>query len=347
MTLSAQKIASLLQGSLAGNPDTLVSKPAKIEEADSQSVSFISNPKYEQYAITTKAGILIVGEDFNYTDDINATLIIVKDAYTSFTKILELFVKNRNNKTGIEKTAYVATTAKLGNEVYVAGLAYISENAVIGNNVKIYPHVFIGENVKIDDNTTIFAGVNIYSDCMIGKNCTIHSGVVVGSDGFGFAPQEDGSYQKIPQLGNVQIEDDVEIGANTTIDRATMGSTIIRKGVKLDNLITIAHNVEIGEHTVIAAQTGISGSTKLGKNCIVAGQVGFVGHVTIADGSRFGAQSGIGKSIQEPNKAWFDSPAFEYHKSLKSRAIYRNLPEMEKRLKELEQLVKKLSEAKL
>lgn len=346
MNLTAQKIASLVQGTVVGNPDTIISKPAKIEEADNTSISFIANPKYEQYAITTKAAILIVNEDFNDTDDINATLVLVKDAYTAFTKILELFMQSRNNKTGVEAQAYVASTAQLGKDVYVAGFAYISENAKIGNNVKILPHSFIGENVQIADNTIVYAGVKIYNDCVIGANCILHSGVVLGSDGFGFAPLEDGSYQKIPQLGNVLIESNVEIGANTVIDRATMGSTIIKQGVKLDNLITIAHNVEIGEHTVIAAQTGVSGSTKLGKGCIVAGQVGFVGHITIADGSRFGAQSGIGKSIQQPNKAWFDSPAFEYHKSLKSRAIYRNLPEMEKRLKELEQLVKKLSEAK-
>jgi UDP-3-O-[3-hydroxymyristoyl] glucosamine N-acyltransferase len=342
MELSAAKIAKLVNGAIVGNPDVLVSKPAKIEDADSTSVSFLANPKYEQYAATTKAGVLIVNESFQYTDDINATLVLVKDAYAAFTKILELFARGKFDKKGVEEKAYVATSAKLGNEVYVAGFAYVSERAKIGNNVKILPHVFIGEDAIIGDNTIIHSGVNIYHDCEVGNNCILHAGVVIGSDGFGFAPLEDGSYQKIPQLGNVVIEDCVEIGANTVIDRATMGSTIIRKGVKLDNLITIAHNVEIGTNTVIAAQTGVSGSTKLGKNCIVAGQVGFVGHITIADGSRFGAQSGIGKSITEPNKAWFDSPAFEYHRSLKSRAVYRNLPELEKRLRELEQTIKNL-----
>jgi UDP-3-O-[3-hydroxymyristoyl] glucosamine N-acyltransferase len=342
MELSAAKIAKLVNGAIVGNPDVLVSKPAKIEDADSTSVSFLANPKYEQYAATTKAGVLIVNESFQYTDDINATLVLVKDAYTAFTKILELFARGKFDKKGVEEKAYVATSAKLGNEVYVAGFAYVSERAKIGNNVKILPHVFIGEDAIIGDNTIIHSGVNIYHDCVVGNNCILHAGVVIGSDGFGFAPLEDGSYQKIPQLGNVVIEDCVEIGANTVIDRATMGSTIIRKGVKLDNLITIAHNVEIGTNTVIAAQTGVSGSTKLGKNCIVAGQVGFVGHITIADGSRFGAQSGIGKSITEPNKAWFDSPAFEYHRSLKSRAVYRKLPELEKRLRELEQTIKNL-----
>jgi UDP-3-O-[3-hydroxymyristoyl] glucosamine N-acyltransferase len=342
MELSAAKIAKLVNGAIVGNPDVLVSKPAKIEDADSTSVSFLANPKYEQYAATTKAGVLIVNESFQYTDDINATLVLVKDAYAAFTKILELFARGKFDKKGVEEKAYVATSAKLGNEVYVAGFAYVSERAKIGNNVKILPHVYIGEDAIIGDNTIIHSGVNIYHDCVVGNNCILHAGVVIGSDGFGFAPLEDGSYQKIPQLGNVVIEDCVEIGANTVIDRATMGSTIIRKGVKLDNLITIAHNVEIGTNTVIAAQTGVSGSTKLGKNCIVAGQVGFVGHITIADGSRFGAQSGIGKSITEPNKAWFDSPAFEYHRSLKSRAVYRNLPELEKRLRELEQTIKNL-----
>jgi UDP-3-O-[3-hydroxymyristoyl] glucosamine N-acyltransferase len=340
MELTAAKIAKLIDGAIVGNPDIKVTKPAKIEEADSTAVSFIANAKYEQYAATTKAGVLIVNESFQYTDDINATLVLVKDAYAAFTKILELFVRGRFDKKGVEEKAHVAASAKLGNEVYVAGFAYVSDRARIGNNVKIMPHVFIGEDAVIGDNTIIHSGVNIYHDCVVGSNCILHSGVVIGSDGFGFAPLEDGSYQKIPQLGNVVIEDCVEIGGNTTIDRATMGSTIIRKGVKLDNLVTIAHNVEIGTNTVIAAQTGVSGSTKLGKNCIVAGQVGFVGHITVADGSRFGAQSGIGKSIKEPNKAWFDSPAFEYHRSLKSRAVYRNLPELEKRVRELEQKVK-------
>lgn len=340
MEITASKIAKLVNGAIVGNPDIIVTQPAKIEEASATSISFIANPKYEQYAATTKAGVLIVNDSFQYTDDINATLILVKDAYTAFTKILEMFVKGRFSKTGIEEKAFVAASAKIGNNVYVAGFAYISERAIIGNNVKIMPHVFIGEDAVIGDNTIIHSGVNIYHDCVVGSNCILHSGVVIGSDGFGFAPLEDGSYQKIPQLGNVVVEDCVEIGANTTIDRATMGSTIIRKGVKLDNLITIAHNVEIGTNTVIAAQTGVSGSTKLGNNCIVAGQVGFVGHITIADGSRFGAQSGIGKSITEPNKAWFDSPAFEYHRSLKSRAIYRNLPELEKRVRTLEQKLK-------
>jgi UDP-3-O-[3-hydroxymyristoyl] glucosamine N-acyltransferase len=340
MELTAAKIAKLIDGAIVGNPDIKVTKPAKIEEADSTAVSFIANAKYEQYAATTKAGVLIVNESFQYTDDINATLVLVKDAYAAFTKILELFVRGRFDKKGVEEKAHVSASAKLGNDVYVAGFAYVSDRARIGNNVKIMPHVFIGEDAIIGDNTIIHSGVNIYHDCVVGSNCILHSGVVIGSDGFGFAPLEDGSYQKIPQLGNVVIEDCVEIGGNTTIDRATMGSTIIRKGVKLDNLITIAHNVEIGTNTVIAAQTGVSGSTKLGKNCIVAGQVGFVGHITVADGSRFGAQSGIGKSITQPNKAWFDSPAFEYHRSLKSRAVYRNLPELEKRVRELEQKIK-------
>jgi UDP-3-O-[3-hydroxymyristoyl] glucosamine N-acyltransferase len=341
MDITARKLSELLNGSLVGNPDVIIRKPAKIEDATGDSVSFISNPKYEQYASVTQAGVLIVNENFNYTDDIRPSLILVKDSYAAFTKVLEMFYKCRFDKKGIEPQSHVSPLATIGNDVYIGAFSYVAARVKIGNNVRIYPHVFIGEDSVIGDNTIIYSGVNIYHDSKIGSHCIFHSGVVIGSDGFGFAPKEDGSYHKIPQLGNVVIEDKVEIGSNTTIDRATIGSTIIRKGVKLDNLITIAHNVEIGENTVIAAQSGISGSTKIGKNCIIAGQVGFVGHLSIADGSRFGAQSGIAKSITEPNKAWFDSPAFEYHKSLKSRSIYRNLPELEKRLRDLERLVKK------
>jgi UDP-3-O-[3-hydroxymyristoyl] glucosamine N-acyltransferase len=339
MEITAKKLSELLNGSIVGNPDVVVRQPSKIEDATEDSVSFISNPKYEQYASVTRAGVLIVNENFHYTDDIRATLILVKDSYSAFTKVLELYHKSRFNKSGIEMPSYISPTASMGKEVYVGAFTYIGDNVKIGNHVKIFPQVYIGEDSVIGDHTIIFPGVKVYHESVIGNHCIIHSGVVIGSDGFGYAPAENGSYQKIPQLGNVIIEDNVEIGANTTIDRATMGSTIIRRGVKLDNLITVAHNVEIGENTVIAAQTGISGSTKIGKNCLIAGQVGFVGHIVIADGSRIGAQSGIGKSIKEPNKAWFDSPAFEYHKSLKSRVIYRNLPELEKRIQELERQI--------
>jgi UDP-3-O-[3-hydroxymyristoyl] glucosamine N-acyltransferase len=340
MEITARKLADILGGAVLGDADVKVVKPAKIDDATSDSVSFIANSKYEQYASVTKAAILVVNENFTLSDDINATLILVKDAYGAFTKVLELFATSRFDKTGIEENSFIAPNTSLGIQVFVGAFSCISKNVKIGNGTKIFPNVFIGEDVEIGSNTIIYSGVNIYHECKIGSNCIIHSGAVIGSDGFGFAPDKNGVYNKIPQLGNVVIEDSVEVGANTTIDRATMGSTIIHKGVKLDNLITIAHNVEIGENTVIAAQSGVSGSTKIGKNCIIAGQVGFVGHITIADGSRFGAQSGIGKSISEPNKAWFDSPAFEYHKSLKSRVVYRSLPELEKRLREIENILK-------
>ena len=341
MELSAAKIAKLVNGAIVGNPDVLVSKPAKIEDADSTSVSFLANPKYEQYAATTKAGVLIVNESFQYTDDINATLVLVKDAYAAFTKILELFARGKFDKKGVEEKAYVATSAKLGNEVYVAGFAYVSERAKIGNNVKILPHVFIGEDAIIGDNTIIHSGVNIYHDCVVGNNCILHAGVVIGSDGFGFAPLEDGSYQKIPQLGNVVIEDCVEIGANTVIDRATMGSTIIRKGVKLDNQIQVAHNVEIGENTVIAAQTGIAGSTKIGKNCMIGGQVGIAGHLTIADGVKIGAKAGILSSVESNEEILLGAPAFGLNDFKKSYVVFRNLPDIAKRVKNLEKEINK------
>jgi UDP-3-O-[3-hydroxymyristoyl] glucosamine N-acyltransferase len=341
MEITARKLAQILNGSIVGNVDVVVTQPAKIEEATTGQVSFIANRKYEQYAATTKASILIVNEQFNSTDDIEPTLIVVKDSYTAFTKVLEMFARSRFDKTGIEQNSSIAASAKIGHGVYIGAFVVVADNVKIGNNVKIFGNVTIGENSVIGDNTIIFSGANIYYDSVIGNNCIIHSGAVIGSDGFGFAPKEDGSYHKIPQLGNVLIEDDVEIGANTCIDRATIGSTIIRKGVKLDDLVMVAHNVEIGENTVIAAQSGISGSTKIGKNCVIGGQVGFAGHITVADGSRIGAQTGVNKTIKEPNKAWTDSPAFNFSDSLKSRVIYRHLPEMEKRLRDLEQLLKK------
>lgn len=341
MNITARQLAQILQGALVGNPDVIIHKPAKIEEATADSVSFIANPKYEHHAATTHAGVLIVNDTFHYTDDIRATLIIVKDAYTAFSKVLELYAKTRQEKkSGVEPHSYISPSARLGNNVYIGAFVYLSDGVVIGNNVKIFPQVFIGDNCTIGDNSVIYSGVHIYHDTVVGSHCIIHSGVVIGSDGFGFAPQPDGTYYKVPQLGNVVIEDHVEIGANTTIDRATVGSTTIRKGVKLDNLIMVAHNVEIGENTVIAAQTGISGSVKIGRNCIIAGQVGIAGHVAIADGSRIGAQSGITKNISEPDKAWFGSPVLEYHRSLKSLAVFRNLPELERRLRRLEEQLK-------
>lgn len=345
MQFTAQQIAAIVGGTIEGDPDTLVRSVAKIEEAKDGDLSFIANPKYEEYIYTCKASAVIVSNSFEINGQVSPTLIRVKDAYGAFAVLLEKYneIMSGAAKTGIEEYAKIAATAKLGQDVYVGSFTYIGENVKIGDNVKIYPGCFIGDNAIIGNNTKIFAGVRIYNHCIIGADNVIHSGTIIGSDGFGFAPNTDGTYKKVPQMGNVVIEDNVEIGSNTTIDRATMGSTIIRRGVKLDNLIQIAHNVEIGENTVIAAQTGISGSTKIGKNCMIGGQVGIVGHITIADGTRINAQSGVSKSVTENNVAITGSPAFDYKSSLKSQAIFRNLPELTQRLQKLEDTIQELT----
>jgi UDP-3-O-[3-hydroxymyristoyl] glucosamine N-acyltransferase len=345
MHFTAQQIAAHLNGRIEGNPDARVSAVAKIEEAGEGQLSFVANPKYEEYLYTTKASIIIVNEDLTLNSEVAPTLIRVKDAYNGFASLLQLYneVMSRNTKRGVEEPAHVAASAKLGKDVYVGAFSYVSENVQLGNNVQIYPGCYIGDGVTIGDDSRIYAGVKIYDSCELGARVTVHSGTVIGADGFGFAPQADGTYKKVPQIGNVIIEDDVEIGSNTSIDRATMGSTVIRKGVKLDNLIQIAHNVEIGEHTVIAAQAGISGSTKLGKGCMIGGQVGMVGHIQIADGVRINAQSGVSKSVEENNMALTGSPAFEYRTSLKSQAIYRNLPELQQRVARLEEELNSLT----
>jgi UDP-3-O-[3-hydroxymyristoyl] glucosamine N-acyltransferase len=346
MQFSALQIATILNGRLEGDPDIKVHVISKIEEADEGSLSFIANPKYEEFLYSTKASILIINEDLQLTKPVEATLIRVKDAYGSFALLLEkynrILSEQKGHLKGIQQPSYVASTATLGANVYIGAFSYIGEDARIEDNVQIYPGSYIGDGAQVGENAVVFAGVKIYHHCVIGKRVIIHAGTVIGSDGFGFAPQQEGNYKKVPQIGNVVIEDDVEIGANTTIDRATIGSTVVHKGVKLDNLIQIAHNVEIGENTVIAAQTGVSGSTKVGKNCMFGGQVGLVGHIHIADGTRINAQSGLSKSVAEPNMALNGTPAFDYKSSLKSQAIFRNLPELEKRVKELESLIKQL-----
>ncbi len=345
MEYTAKELSLLVNGTLEGDPDIKVNKPARIEDGKEGAVSFLANPKYEPFADTTKSSVLIVGKNFTLKNNSGVTLIRVEDPYSSFSRILDKFDRINNNVTGIDEHAHIAKTVKLGDNVYVGAFTYIADNVKIGDNVKIYPGGFIGEKVNIGDNTVIYAGVKIYNECEIGKDTIIHSGVVIGSDGFGFAPNSDGAYKKIAQIGNVVIEDNVEIGANTVIDRATIGATRIMKGVKLDNLIQVAHNVEIDENTVIAAQTGISGSTKIGKNCVIGGQVGFVGHLTIASGTKINAQSGISKSITIPNMAWNSSPAFEYKESLKSQVVFRNLPDLEKRVQELEEKIELMSKA--
>jgi len=344
MQFTALQIATLIKGKLEGNPEAKVSKVAKIEEADKDSLSFVANPKYEEYLYTTKASVIIVNDSLELAQPVHTTLIRVKDAYSGFALLLEKYneIISRSNKHGIEQPSYISKTASIGKDVYIGAFTYIGDNVIIGDKVCIYPGCYIGDNVVVNEDSKLFAGVKIYNDCSLGSRVIIHSGAVIGGDGFGFAPQKDGTYKKVPQIGNVIIEDDVEIGANTTIDRATMGSTIIRKGVKLDNLIQIAHNVEIGENTAIAAQTGVSGSTKVGRNCIIGGQVGIVGHIQIADGTRINAQSGLSKSVTATNTALTGSPAYDYKSSLKSQAIFRNLPELQQRLLKLEELVDEL-----
>ncbi|MFM6944505.1 MAG: UDP-3-O-(3-hydroxymyristoyl)glucosamine N-acyltransferase, partial [Bacteroidota bacterium] len=339
MQFTALQIATLLKGKLVGEPEAKINQVAKIEEAKAGSLSFVANPKYEEYLYSTDASIIIINEDYELKQPVKATLIRVKDAYSSFAFLLEKYNEIQSNagKKGIEQPSYISKSASIGKNVYVGSFTYIGDNVLIGDNVKIYPGCYIGDNVVINEETKLFASVKIYDDCSVGARVTIHSGTVIGGDGFGFAPQKDGSFKKVPQIGNVIIEDDVEIGANTTIDRATMGSTIIKKGVKLANLIQIAHNVEIGENTVIAAQSGISGSTKIGKHNMIGGQVGVVGHIHTANGTKVGAQSGITKSITTPNTSVNETPAFDYKASLKSQAIFRNLPDLQKRILELEQ----------
>ena len=336
MKFSAKQIAEVLNGKIDGNPDITVNNLSKIEEGKEGTLSFLANPKYTPYLYKTKASIVIVNSDFVPEKEITATLIKVDDAYSAFAKLLDMYNEVKLNKSGVSTQAFISESAKTGKDIYLGEFAFIGENVEIGDNVKIYPHAYIGDNVKIGDNTTIFASVKIYSDCVIGKDCTIHAGVVIGSDGFGFAPQNDKNYKKVAQIGNVVIEDLVEIGSNTTIDRATLGSTIIRKGVKLDNLIQVAHNVEIGENTVIAALTGISGSSKIGKNCMIGGQVGIAGHIEIADEVKVGAQSGITSSVKKKGSVILGSPAFDILKSRKSIVYYRNFDSIVKRLKNLE-----------
>ena len=327
MKFTAQQIASILEGEVVGNPNAEVYKLAKIEEGTEGSLTFLANPKYQNYIYTTQATITIVNKSFQPEQDITTTMIKVEDAYKSFSKLLEYYNQVKLMKSGIEEPSFISANVAYGDNLYLGSFCYIGKDVKIGNNVKIYPNTFIGDNVTIGDNCVFFAGVRIYSETQIGKNCTIHSGTIIGSDGFGFAPMEDGSYSKVPQIGNVIIEDNVDIGSCTTIDRATLGSTIIRKGVKLDNQIQIAHNVEIGENTVIAAQTGIAGSTKIGKNCMIGGQVGFAGHLTIGNNVRIQAQSGIGKNIKD-GETIQGSPAFGYNDFSKSYVHFRNLPKI-------------------
>ena len=338
MKFTAEQIAGILDGEVIGNPNAEVYKLAKIEEGIKGSLTFLSNPKYQNYIYSTQATITIVNKNFEPEQEITTTLIKVDDAYNAFSKLLEYYNQVKLMKSGIEQPSVISENVHYGENLYLGSFSYVGKNVTIGNDVKIYPNSFIGDNVVIGNDCVFFAGVRIYSETIIGNNCTIHSGSIIGSDGFGFAPQEDGTYSKIPQIGNVILENNVEVGACTTIDRATLGSTIIRKGVKLDNQIQIAHNVEIDENTVIASQTGIAGSTKIGKNCMIGGQVGIVGHITIGDGVRIQAQSGIGKSLKD-GEVVQGSPAFNYGDFSKSFVHFRNLPKI---VSDIDELKKKL-----
>ncbi len=342
MEFTAQIIAGYLGGKVEGDPNVKVTTVSKIEEGFPGSLAFLANPKYTPYIYSTKASIVLVNEDFTPEQPVEATLIRVKNAYEAFASLLTLYAQSKQPKSGVEEPSFIHKSAKIGKEPYIGAFTYIAEDVVLGNNVKIYPQVYIGPRVKVGDNTILYPGVVIYEECVIGNNCIIHGGAIIGADGFGFASSEETNYKKIPQIGNVIIEDYVEIGANATVDRATMGSTILRKGVKIDDHVHIAHNVEVGENTVMAAQSGVAGSTKIGKNCMFGGQVGVSPHVKIADGVKAGAQAGISGDIRKPGVIVLGSPANEISKQRRSMAVYKNLPELMNKINELERTIEEL-----
>lgn len=337
MEFSAQQIAALVNGEIEGDHNATVRNLSKIEEGKPGTLSFLGNGKYEHFIYDTEASIVIVYKNFKAQKKLkdNVTLIRVDEPRESFAKLLEMYDQIKNNKVGVEQPSFISLSAKVGSSCYIGAFVHIGDNVVIGDNVKIFPNAIIGNNSKIGNNTIIYGGVRIYADSQIGNSCTIHAGVVIGADGFGFTPNTENNYSKVPQIGNVIIEDNVEIGANTCIDRATLGSTIIRRGVKLDNLIQIAHNCEIGENTVMAGCVAIAGSTKIGKNCLIGGQVGIAGHITIADGVKIAAQSGIGKSITKENDIVQGSPAFSVHDYQRSYVVFRNLPKLQEKINDL------------
>jgi UDP-3-O-[3-hydroxymyristoyl] glucosamine N-acyltransferase len=342
MNFTAQVIAEFLQGKIDGDPEVAIHDVAKIEEGRPGSLSFLANPKYEKYIYNSRSSIIIVNNDFKPEKEVSATLIRVENAYEAFAALLNLYEQNKPRKNGISKLASVSDSAQLGSRLYIGEFAVIGEGVSIGDDVLIYPQVYIGDNVTIGSGTVLYPGVKVYHNCIIGDACILHAGVVIGGDGFGFAPDKKNNYSKVPQLGNVIVENNVEIGANTTVDRATMGSTILREGVKLDNLIMVAHNVEIGKNTVIAAQSGISGSTRIGENCLMGGQVGLAGHIIIADGVKIGAQAGIGGNVKEEGAVIMGSPAFNLSSFYKSYAVFRKLPDLRNQLIDLEKEVKTL-----
>jgi len=344
MNFTAAVIAEFLKGEVEGNPEASVNDISKIEEGKPGTLSFLANPKYEKYIYDTEASIVIVNADFKLQKEISATLVRVENAYESFAALLRLYEQSKPRKSGISQMASISESASLGKELYVGDFTVVSEQASIGDGVQLYPQVYVGDKVKIGEGCILHPGVKIYEGCEIGAFCVIHAGAIIGGDGFGFAPNQENNYEKIPQVGKVIIEDHVEIGANTTVDRATMGATILRKGVKLDNLVMIAHNVEVDENTVIAAQSGISGSTKVGKNCMFGGQVGLIGHIKIANGVKIAAQSGITKDIKEEGIVIQGSPAFEFGPYQRSYLLFRNLPKIKAQINELEKKVEGLTQ---
>ncbi len=336
MEFTAATLAEFLKGTIIGDPDIKVNTIAKIEEGHQGALSFLSNPKYEHYIYSTGSSIVLVNEDFVPSGPVKATMIKVKNSYEAFASLLTMVDQSKAKKTGIHDTAIIEKGVKVGRDVYIGAYAYIGENSIIGNGCKIYPHVFIGDNSEVGQNSTLFAGVTIYHECRIGKGCTVHAGTVIGSDGFGFAPQSENEFMKIPQIGNVILEDNVEIGANVAIDRATIGSTIIRKGVKLDNLVQVGHNVEIGENTVMAGQTGVAGSSRIGRNCMFGGQVGIGGHIKVSDGTKIGAQAGVQGNVKIENSIIQGSPAFDIRMFQRSSVVFKKLPELLTRIENLE-----------
>ncbi|MGB8490731.1 MAG: UDP-3-O-(3-hydroxymyristoyl)glucosamine N-acyltransferase [Bacteroidales bacterium] len=342
MEFTAKTIAGFLNGDLVGNPEIKVNTISKIEEGQPGALSFLGNLKYERYLYTTKSSVVLVNRSFVPNSAVEATLIKVDNAYEAFASLLRLVDQARPRKMGIHSSAVIEATATVGKDVYIGAYAYIGENCFVADGCSIYPHVYIGDNTRLGRGCTLNSGVKIYHDCVIGDNCVVHAGTVIGSDGFGFAPQSDSEFMKIPQLGNVVLEDNVEIGANVAIDRATMGSTIIRKGVKIDNLVQIGHNVEIGENTVMAGQTGIAGSTKVGRNCMFAGQVGIAGHLRLADGTRIGAQSGIPGDIKKENSMLMGYPAIDYRDWMRSAIVFKRLPDLNNKIDNLEKEIERL-----
>ncbi len=342
MEFSANQIAELINGEVVGNPDVTINNVSKIEDGQSGTISFLANPKYTKYIYDTKATVVIVNNTFEPEREVRATMIRVDDAYSSVAKLMQMYADSKPRKTGIEQPSFISPSAKVGDFAYVGAFTYLGDNVKVGNNVSIFPNTYIGDNVTIGDNCILYAGVKIYNDCVVGNNCILHAGSVVGSDGFGFAPNENNEYDKIPQLGNVVLEDNCEIGANCALDRATMGSTVLKKGVKLDNFVQIAHNAEIGENTVIAAMSGIAGSTVIGKNCMFGGHTGVIGHLKVADGVKMGAYTGISNNVKQEGAVLRGTPAFDAKAFSRSWVSLKNLPDLVKEVRALKQEVKTL-----